>query len=554
MLIASHSGIFNTPRTRGQRPFAIRRPKLEEASEEEGMGTPDASAIESPAADIYGSITAPARPLGRPREGGDRPPARFILPRSAIGSSSQSFAVFHLTPFPPPPPAVPLSLFEASVGPSPQTPWEASAVKLQVVPHLFTAGATHTPSPHPPTISARDGQLCVRVNDSRLTTFFTNDIDNGEDLYRGDAGPQQVPSPDDLDALDIAQFDYNSLGLDLPLDLGFELPRWAPDTGASTMASYSSQWNSLPPSLPPHAHASTPYAPHSRPVLGPVAPCGDYDQFGAPQRLDTVGHYTQPGYSIPMQSITDPAMDDSQWYSYGAHASPALANSSPSSGSPSSADSPLPVTPKVTVNDRDGSYSPGARYRRSPSAPNASRDDFEAALALPMRAAGPFIPQRMYTPTTRADRQRYVEDVHPEPSIYFWHKDGENCGISLVQALKRATHELRDPDAYIFNGVRPSVSIRLEWPGYRQWTKQIPAKDFKKVPAPITREKLAKEVAKCVKRFIESQKPLPSDEANRRWRVGGANGIKLEDLILVSMHHVSRGSWQPQLRLRSPRN
>ena len=53
---------------------------------------------------------------------------------------------------------------------------------------------------------------------------------------------------------------------------------------------------------------------------------------------------------------------------------------------------------------------------------------------------------------------------------------------------------------------------------------------------------------------LQNQKPLPSDEANRRWRVGGTNGIKLEDLILVSMHHVSRGSWQPQLRLRSPRN
>lgn len=40
------------------------------------------------------------------------------------------------------------------------------------------------------------------------------------------------------------------------------------------------------------------------------------------------------------------------------------------------------------------------------------------------------------------------------------------------------------------------------------------------------------------------------DESHARWKVGtGANHIKVEDLILVSLHHVSRSTWQPQLRL-----
>lgn len=44
------------------------------------------------------------------------------------------------------------------------------------------------------------------------------------------------------------------------------------------------------------------------------------------------------------------------------------------------------------------------------------------------------------------------------------------------------------------------------------------------------------------------------DDADHRWRIGeGPNDIKLEDLVLVSMHHVSLGSWQPQLRLLRPR-
>jgi len=42
-------------------------------------------------------------------------------------------------------------------------------------------------------------------------------------------------------------------------------------------------------------------------------------------------------------------------------------------------------------------------------------------------------------------------------------------------------------------------------------------------------------------------------EADRRWRVG-TRCIRMEDLMLVSLHHISKGSWQPQLRLRTPLN
>lgn len=43
------------------------------------------------------------------------------------------------------------------------------------------------------------------------------------------------------------------------------------------------------------------------------------------------------------------------------------------------------------------------------------------------------------------------------------------------------------------------------------------------------------------------------DGSDERWRIGDRPGdIKVEDLMLVSIHHVSLGSWQPQLRLRRP--
>jgi len=50
----------------------------------------------------------------------------------------------------------------------------------------------------------------------------------------------------------------------------------------------------------------------------------------------------------------------------------------------------------------------------------------------------------------------------------------------------------------------------------------------------------------------ERQGHPPEDDSDARWRVStgpGLNYIRFEDLILVSLHHVSIGSWQPQLRL-----
>ncbi|KAF9054426.1 hypothetical protein BJ165DRAFT_714621 [Panaeolus papilionaceus] len=180
---------------------------------------------------------------------------------------------------------------------------------------------------------------------------------------------------------------------------------------------------------------------------------------------------------------------------------------------------------------------------------------FREALTLPMDNAGEFVPQQMYKPHTTSDRKRYVEEVLLDPPLYFYTEHPDQCGISLKDALQFRTKNLRDRDMVVFQNRGPSVSIRLEWPGYRQWSRQIPTKDFRSPPGPITLAKLAKNVAKCVQRFMQDRKSLPMEEdGNPLWRIGdGPDDIRLEDLVLVSIHHVSLGSWQPQLRLIRPR-
>lgn len=147
---------------------------------------------------------------------------------------------------------------------------------------------------------------------------------------------------------------------------------------------------------------------------------------------------------------------------------------------------------------------------------------FRQVLSFPREGAGPFIPQQMYKPHTTSDRKRYVEDVSLEAPIYFIVEHPNQCGISLNDALHSRVKNLVNREQVVFEGRGPSVSIRLEvsyccpnfsffflvlqfflqWPGYRQWSRQIPTKDFRSPPGPITVAKLAKNVAKCVQRFM----------------------------------------------------
>lgn len=160
------------------------------------------------------------------------------------------------------------------------------------------------------------------------------------------------------------------------------------------------------------------------------------------------------------------------------------------------------------------------------------------------------VPQRTYRPNTQSDRRRYVEEVQLEEPIMFFVSNPDGLGISCRDALNSRFIRLRGRDDQMFINRGPSVSIRVMWPGYAAWSRQIPTRDFRTPPGPITRAKLAKNVAKTVDRFINdmSTKPM-EDEADPRWRVGNHH-ITIDQLELVGLQHVSMGSWQVHLRLR----
>jgi hypothetical protein len=127
----------------------------------------------------------------------------------------------------------------------------------------------------------------------------------------------------------------------------------------------------------------------------------------------------------------------------------------------------------------------------------------DSRIAAPNPAGrGQLVPQKRYRPHTTSDRRRYVEEVELEPPIEFTTLRPEMDAFSLADAIAGKFATLAHRDDPMFNERGPSISVRINWPGYNSWSRQIPTRDFRNPPGPITRAKLAKNVAKSVARFI----------------------------------------------------
>jgi len=223
-----------------------------------------------------------------------------------------------------------------------------------------------------------------------------------------------------------------------------------------------------------------------------------------------------------------------------------------------------PPTPAVTLgpaHDTFPVYSPstpvspfGSQHPPWPIPKPGPSPEIEHPLTFSPFQRGPMVPQKRYKPHTSSDRRRYVDEVNLEPSIHFYMQNPDEAGIPLKDAMHGRFARLHSRDEPMFQERGPSISVRINWPGYQPWSRQIPTRDFRNPPGPITRAKLAKNVAKSVARFIVEHKGRQMEEdGDIAWLVGPGK-IDVFDLVLVRLDHVSKGSWQAQLQLFRPRS
>jgi len=121
----------------------------------------------------------------------------------------------------------------------------------------------------------------------------------------------------------------------------------------------------------------------------------------------------------------------------------------------------------------------------------------------------------------------------------------------LIRALAEQYAGLMNRDIPVLVEVGDTVMIRMEWPGYPSQWYQLRTLDMCIPPKKITLGKLATEVAKLIRKFVQETQTKPIDPAHAQWRIG-QNGIQIEHLRLAQLEQVSSGSWQARLLYMAP--
>ncbi|KAI0093559.1 hypothetical protein BDY19DRAFT_1053047 [Irpex rosettiformis] len=151
------------------------------------------------------------------------------------------------------------------------------------------------------------------------------------------------------------------------------------------------------------------------------------------------------------------------------------------------------------------------------------------------------VPQIPYTSNRAFD---------PLPSIIF----GENgsSGVNLGRALRNETNNLYYPDFEpALSVAAKKFTLRINWPGYLPWCGVLHAFDYYRRDAhPVTLVQLAHLVARKISLCLED---LGTEDNRSRatdpdWIV---NNINFENLVLIRLEHVGKGSWQPVIAYRS---
>ncbi|KAF9644561.1 hypothetical protein BDM02DRAFT_3190509 [Thelephora ganbajun] len=128
------------------------------------------------------------------------------------------------------------------------------------------------------------------------------------------------------------------------------------------------------------------------------------------------------------------------------------------------------------------------------------------------------------------------KDWKPLPPIPFTVKGRE--GINLVDAMNEYFGDLDERDDLMFvdENTGTSVSCRPKFVGHEVCDKkpgQIPTKNYKKTRSPITKKKLAHDVAKLINVYLE--------DGEEQFH------IPFENMFLTRLHNVARASWQPEV-------
>lgn len=215
----------------------------------------------------------------------------------------------------------------------------------------------------------------------------------------------------------------------------------------------------------------------------------------------------------------------------------------------------LPETPHIcTVDHWTGNCNEEVTLAESCAVGN-----MRSPAATPTLRQGPSLPSVTTFPAdwTKIPQETYDQGCKqlgfiPSETIRFSTKYFP--GINLKDALRRDFSGLNGHDDSIPGDLPGVILCRLLFPGYSNHNGpyKIHTLNWKKTRKPIPRSKLAHEVAKRVYQHLTRLTTyIPDPAIEDRWRVGQGS-MFIDNMYLVSLVSVSRGSFQPEIWIAAP--
>jgi len=163
-----------------------------------------------------------------------------------------------------------------------------------------------------------------------------------------------------------------------------------------------------------------------------------------------------------------------------------------------------------------------------------------------VQTIGTVVPQTLWTPQNKNDLKQHVEEADLQLPIFFIHDNGD-LGLSLEDAVNGRCHSaLRDARTHAQLGGKTTTHIRILWPGYEDFKRQVQTRDETAAHNPITVGRFAQHVGRSVDAFL--REGTSKGNSDQRWRIGDG-GINRTNIRVIGAVHVSAGSWMPILQL-----
>ncbi|KAH9010047.1 hypothetical protein EDB85DRAFT_1826311, partial [Lactarius pseudohatsudake] len=147
---------------------------------------------------------------------------------------------------------------------------------------------------------------------------------------------------------------------------------------------------------------------------------------------------------------------------------------------------------------------------------------------------GSVVPQTMWSPHL-IDRKQHVEEAVLQMPIFFEGIDGR-LGLPLEAAAMGQCHALRNAQEFAPLGHKSTTYIRIAWPGYKDFKRQVQIRDQTIEHNPITISRFAHNIGRSVDAFLKPD-PGSTDSSRERWEIG-LSGIQRSDIIVIGAVHI----------------